>query len=341
MTTSRKKTTVVMPIHNSSRTIIDSIASLDLQLGVEITLLIVDDASSDNSEQSVHAYFSQIDRGQAITSWTLIAHSKYTGLAGAYNSGVQATSSPVVVFMQPDIRLPSPNELVKLTLPLEDSEVVASTHQSVPPSDSYWDQLNLWGKAFLAPTLFSRARGFNGQFDAIRRSALIQVGLFDGAHYRNAGEDGDVIFRLSKVGRIVFSGACAQHFHNFGNKPTISNYLSKALQYGNAQGALLRNHRLPGLLNKVVIFHRELISVFIGIGVLLESQSLTFIGTAALVCSSGRLVGKLLMKRMVRPLSAVKLFIGELVKHPVHLTGVLIGFAQGRQRLRVFRDIFE
>jgi GT2 family glycosyltransferase len=336
-----KATTVVIPIHNSSRTLIDSIASLDLQHGVEITLLIVDDASSDNSERLVHTYFSQMDRGKAITSWSLITHPSYTGLAGAYNSGVRATNSPVVVFMQPDIRLPGPNELVKLILPLEDLEVVASTHQSVAPSDSYWDELNLWGKAFLAPTLFIRARGFNGQFDAIRRSALIQIGLFDGTHYRNAGEDGDVIFRLSKVGRIVFSGACAQHFHNFGTKPSIADYLSKGLQYGNAQGALLRNRRLPGILNKIVIFHREEICIFVGISVVFGYKPLTCLGIIALIYSAGRLVGRLATKRMVGPISGIRLFIVELVKHPVHFLGVLIGYAQGRQRLRVFGDLFK
>ena len=341
MTNSQEKSTVVIPIHNSSSTLIDTISSLDHQVEVDITLIIVDDYGGDKCKELVESYFFQKDRGHAISSWQMITHPSYTGLAGAYNSGILAASSSIIVFMQPDIRLPSQNELAELIFPFEDSRVVASTHQSVAPSDSYWEQLNLWGKAFLAPSLFSRAQGFNGQFDAVRRNALIQIGLFDGAHYRNAGEDGDITFRLSKVGRVIPSAARAQHCHNFGKKPTIMNYQSKALQYGNAQGALLRNRSLPGSLNKMVIFHRELLCLLLAVGLFSEARLVTFISLATLFGSSSRLVMKLVSRRVIGPISATKLLIGELLKHPVHFLGSAVGFAQGKQRLRVLSDLFK
>jgi|688.fasta_scaffold273850_2 glycosyltransferase involved in cell wall biosynthesis len=341
MTTSPKKTTVVIPIHNSSSTLIDSISSLDDQVEVDITLIIVDDFGGDNCNDLVESYFVQRNSGQAISSWQMIVHPSYTGLAGAYNSGIRASSSSTVVFMQPDIRLPSQNELSRLIQPFEDCGVVAATHQSVAPSDSYWRQLNLWGKAFLAPSLFARAQGFNGQFDAIRRSALIEIGLFDGARYRNAGEDGDIIFRLSKVGKIVGSGARAQHCHNFGKDPTILNYQSKALQYGNAQGALLRNRSLPGLLNKMVIFHRELLCALFLASFFSGNRLVTFLSLVALFGSSSRLVFKLALTGIVGPVSGMRLFVGELLKHPVHFLGSAFGFAQGKQRLRVLSDLFK
>jgi hypothetical protein len=118
------------------------------------------------------------------------------------------------------------------------------------------------------------------------------------------------------------------------------NYQSKALQYGNAQGALLRNRSLPGLLNKMVVFHREIFCVLLVMGLLSEDRLMIFVILAILFASSSRLVFKLVSKRIVGPIPGIKLFFGELLKHPVHLLGAAFGFVQGKQRLRVISDLF-
>jgi len=336
-----KKTSVVVPLYNSTWTLEKTLVSLNNQQDVEIELVLVDDFSSDNPVKSVERYFLEQKAVGAIKEWKLIRHNFYHGLARTYNSGVSESTHPQIVFMQPDVRLPSSSELTSLLKPFENPIVVGSTHRSIAPELHYWEELNIWGKAFLAPSLFSRAHGFNGQFDALRRDAFLKIDGFDGVRFLNAGEDGDITFRISKFGEVHNSEASAQHCHYFGTEPNAFDYLSKAIQYGNAQGALIRNHRISGAISKVVILHREVICLLIVISLIIQNKWALLASFTLLIISSSRLPVRLFRNRYINRTATIKLLAAEIVKHFVHLIGSFVGFIEGRQRIRLVSDLWK
>ena len=336
-----KKASVVIPLYNSSWTLEKSLISLNDQTSVDIELVLVDDFSTDSPGKVAEEFFKKQSENGAIKTWKLIRHTHYHGLAKSYNSGVAETTNSQIVFMHPDIQLPSSGELDLLLQPFENQIVVASTHRSVAPQHSYWEQLNAWGRAFLAPSLFARAHGFNGQFDALRRDVFIETGGFDGVRFLNAGEDGDIAFRISKYGQVCNSDASAQHCHYFGRNPKANDYFSKAIQYGNAQGALLRNSRISGLFTKAIIFHREIICLLGFTGLISQNKWFVLVSFLTLLISSSRLPVRLLRYRYVNFFEFIKLFLGEIIKHFVHLVGSVVGFVEGQQRIRLVSDLWK
>ena len=83
--------------------------------------------------------------------------------------------------------------------------------------------------------------GLDGKFDCFRRSALKRVGGFDAKNFRTAGEDGDIINRLSKIGQLVPTKAKIIHLHRDDDKFSAKDIIKKQGQYSEAQGVMLRH----------------------------------------------------------------------------------------------------
>lgn len=177
------------------------------------------------------------------------------GLAASYNSAIKHCINENIVLMHPDIVLPSTFEIAKLVEPLESAKVCLVGHKSVPTSIKYWSDLNVSGKLFVAASESKHAIGFNGQFDAFRKSDAEQINCFNSARFRTAGEDGDFRTRMTTRGEYVVSNAKAEHHHDFRGSMDIKGSLRKAAQYGNAQGALLFHGA------KIFSAHREFLAV--------------------------------------------------------------------------------
>jgi GT2 family glycosyltransferase len=179
------------------------------------------------------------------------------GLSNTYNYGVLKTSSPILVFIHQDVIPAKITSLQELLSPFLDPNVVAVGHVN-----QKWNYKQLEGApipliAFLMATQYKKAQGWDGKFDAVRRSAFQEVGGFPIGLFRTAGEDGYLLSKLRKArGLVVNSNAEVMHFQTtlpFG----WFDYFRKRRQYAEALGALFRNKSLP--LNKVIFaFWREL-----------------------------------------------------------------------------------
>lgn len=252
--TSNDKVCIIIPVYNGESTISDTLNSLANQYRPSYQVVIIDDHSSDNSVLIIKDFLKSHPK---ITG-RLITHPKSAGLAANYNEGIKNTNANLIVTMHQDIILKK-NALDKLLAPLkEDVSVVATSHTVDHPID-IWRQYSFWQKCLFSRLVGKRFSGIDGKFDGFRKSALIKVGTFDRFTFRTAGEDGDILFRLKKIGKIVKTKAEIIHVHQANQLFGIKQYLKKHAQYAEAQGVLYRKHDLGNIKEFIRSFFREIL----------------------------------------------------------------------------------
>lgn len=241
---------VIMPVHNGKSTLEKTLESLLAQSNIFDELIIVDDASNDGSAKAAAAYLD------GRRDYQFMQNEKCLGLAATYNRGVKAAACDLVVTLHQDIVLEN-DSLRKLVAPFCDDQVVAASHIVAHPLD-VWNRYNFWQKCFFARLAGKDFSGIDGKFDCFRKSALEKVGLFDEIHFRTAGEDGDIVYKLEKIGKISETGAKIVHIHK--NDPCFSwkDIIRKQMQYSEAQGALLSRGRINGINPFFKTFFREI-----------------------------------------------------------------------------------
>jgi glycosyltransferase involved in cell wall biosynthesis len=100
MSTQRKKpyVSVIVPVYNTAAYLDECISSLQTQSLKDIEIIIVNDASSDNSSEVITKLAAADDRIQYIS------HSVNKMQGGARNTGLHAANSPYVCFVDSDDR---------------------------------------------------------------------------------------------------------------------------------------------------------------------------------------------------------------------------------------------
>ncbi|MCX6762346.1 MAG: glycosyltransferase family 2 protein [Candidatus Moranbacteria bacterium] len=244
---------VIMPVHNGDSTLRKTLESLFAESKKFDELIVVDDASSDGSVQTIKEY---LDRKQ---NFVLIQNEEKKGLAAAYNKGIRAATGDLVVTLHQDILLEK-EALEKLVEPFIDEKVVASAHVVTHPLE-IWNKYNFWQKCFFARLAGKDFSGIDGKFDCFRKSALEKVGLFDEVHFRTAGEDGDMVYKLKKIGKAVDTEAKIIHLHKIDPRFSWKDIIHKQAQYSEAQGALLARGKTRGIRLILKSFFREVLLI--------------------------------------------------------------------------------
>jgi len=251
--TSGLSVSVVMPIFNGESTIIKTLQSLLSQKDYFNELIIIDDASTDNSVKLLQDFIGDKFK------YNFICHKEQLGLAKSYNEGINYSSGDLIVTLHQDVVL-TDNSLKKLIAPFWDDEVVASSHTVIHPME-IWEDYNFWQKCFFSRLAGKNFSGIDGKFDCFRKEALMKVGLFDEKHFRSAGEDADIVFRLKKIGKIVDSKAKIIHLHRVSDDFSYLDIIFKQKQYSESRGVLLRKGIIKNFRNFLEMFFRELLVI--------------------------------------------------------------------------------
>ena len=188
------KVSVVVPVYNGGQTINETLKSLLGQKDFFDELIVVDDASSDNSLAIIKKFDVIITR-----------HKKNKGLAASYNSGIRRATGEIVALVHQDVILYD-GAMQNLIKPFSNKKVVCSYHYTHQPI-SLWKTYDFWQKYFFCRWVNKKIYGMNGKFDAFKKSVLIEIGLFDEKRFKSAGEDGDIMIRLRNKGEVVKSEA--------------------------------------------------------------------------------------------------------------------------------------
>ncbi|OGI33471.1 MAG: hypothetical protein A2420_04095 [Candidatus Moranbacteria bacterium RIFOXYC1_FULL_44_13] len=255
---------IIVPVLNAESTIGPTLKSLFEQSHKFDQLVIVDDGCRDNSIQIANQIISEnkeIVRERAINV-KIIRHEKPMGLASSYNDGIRNSESELIVTLHSDIIIQK-NSLEKLLTPFSEmpsSDIVAATHKVIHPLE-IWKKYNFWQKCFFARLVEKKFSGLDGKFDCFRKSALEKIGLFDERTFKNAGEDGDVVYKLKKIGKIKKTEAEIIHLHSMDPNFSWHDIVRKQQQYSESQGILLRLGRIHGVISYPKIFFREILVI--------------------------------------------------------------------------------
>ncbi len=250
---------VILPIYNGESTLLKTLKSLEGQTLDFDEIIVIDDNSTDGSLRLVDDFFSK----KGIKK-TIIRHRQQRGLASVYNEGIRTAKGNLIVTLHQDVVLQkcSLKKLVSPFLKERDDEIVLSYHSVVHPF-AVWNKYNFWQKVFFARLAGKKFSGMDGKFDCFKKSALLKAGIFDEKNFRTAGEDGDMLFKLGRIGKLIKSEAKIIHLHKIDPNYSFKDVLSKQAQYSEAQGALLRKGRIKGIKNFSRSFFRELLLIFL------------------------------------------------------------------------------
>lgn len=111
------KLSIVIPAYNEEQTIhliLDKIKKVDLT-GIEKELIIVNDCSSDNTEESIHSYI----QNNSELHIQYFKHEKNQGKGAAINTGIAMATGDFLIIQDADLEY-DPNEYSLLLRPILD-----------------------------------------------------------------------------------------------------------------------------------------------------------------------------------------------------------------------------
>lgn len=190
------KFSILVPAYNEEQSILSCLNSLISLLYTDKEIIVIDDASTDGTVQSVEKF---LDKGII-----LVRREKNGGRAAALNSGLQKATGDVIITTDADTIVPA-NWLHRFKSHFERPGVVAvggayqahNKDKLLANAASVLDQiLNGVFKKSLVPNKLS------GVNSAIRRDILIDLGGFNENSWWS--EDSELGWKLNRIGKIIY-----------------------------------------------------------------------------------------------------------------------------------------
>lgn len=235
---------IIFVTHDSAEDIRISLASALSQVGVSTELIVVDNASADETPEIVRGLGDKV---------LLLAQDVNTGFAGGMNIGIEASSGRYVLALNPDCRL-EPDYCAVMVERLDTEPSVGSASgrllRASGSSLARTDTLDSVGIYFTSSgrhfdrgsgepaagryTLEESIFGVTGAAGFYRREALdavrISTGYFD-ADFFVYREDADLAWRLQHAGWASLYVPRAEAAHRRANLPERRALMSKLVNY--------------------------------------------------------------------------------------------------------------
>lgn len=245
---SRKKLSIIIVTYNSEKLItncIDSIFEFN-DIGDDLEIIVVDNSSKHQEE-----LFLMLEK-KYYGKLTLIKNSKNGGYGQGNNVGIQASTAPYIMIMNPDVTLFMPvfknqiktfeehqkigiiglQQYENIDLIKNDSFIVRMPYISNLILLKIYRKLNIFNKNFFC---------FSGACFFIRKSTFLEAGSFDERIFLY-GEETDLQYRVvknSKANQLIykkdFGYIHPQHNRDFSSKTYIDGFKS-FLILGETQG---------------------------------------------------------------------------------------------------------
>lgn len=238
---------IIMPMRNAKTTVLLSLKSIATQKYPICEILVIDNASEDDSLEVVSRY-----KRRTKLPIRIIARAKNGGFGSSCNLGIKNAKSSLVVLMHSDCALPTENELEKLTEPMRKNPTVLITFPTIILPQKIWDTYDFWEKCLFSRIAGKGSVGPAAKFDCIKRDAFLQVGGFDTVNFGVGGEDMDLALKISKLGKLVLSDARVTHLQYLGRDFGFQRFLKKNKQHAMNYGGLIRK-RYSLLFGKSII----------------------------------------------------------------------------------------
>lgn len=156
------KISVVIPVYNSSKYLMDCIESIRRQSYANWEIVLVDDGSSDGSEQLCDKYVESDER-------IICIHQKNAGTSAARNTGMKASSGDYIMFMDNDDYWNETTCLDTIVMQLQNSNADVLLFGTI----DYWENKN----AYVYPKTQCTRGEIVGQKPEVALERLIKKGL--------------------------------------------------------------------------------------------------------------------------------------------------------------------
>ena len=220
---------VVVASYNGDRTLEACLKSLERLNYPNYEVLLVDDGSTDRTEQIAKQF----------PSARYIKHETNRGLSAARNTGIKAAAGELVAFTDSDCRADE-DWLFYLVGDLLNSEFAGiGGHNLLPPEDLWVAAAVMVSPGGPAHVMISDrlAEHIPGCNMAFYKWALEEIGGFDPL-FRKAGDDVDVCWRLQQNGYSLGFSPAGFVWHY--RRATVRDYLKQQQGYGEAEALLVR-----------------------------------------------------------------------------------------------------
>ncbi|HKX57487.1 MAG TPA: glycosyltransferase, partial [Xanthomonadales bacterium] len=184
--------TVIIPVYNAISSLDRCLDALERSLLKDFELIVVDDHSTDGSEQIARQRCANFVRLE-----------KNGGQGAARNRGAAMARSDLLFFLDSDV-LVEPDTLDNILQVFAREPDAAGTfcsYQSDTPAENFASQYKNLLHHYTHQVSGREAATFCGGYGAIRRDVFLQLGGFD-EHYR-AMEDVELGYRLHQAGHRV------------------------------------------------------------------------------------------------------------------------------------------
>lgn len=248
--------TIVLPMRNAATTVLLSLQSINKQTYPIREVIIIDNASSDNSTSLVNKF----SKNSKIPI-KLIARKMNKSLGSSFNEGVKNSKSEFVILMHSDCALPTDEEVAKLVEPIRLNKDVVATFPTILLSKSVWETYDFWIKYYLARAVGREIAGLTSKFDCIRKDVYRKIGGFDVPNFGMGSEDADLHQRLIKVGKVTKSDARVIHLHYLGQGYSFRKLLVKQKTVGRGCGRLLKMGRISFINNGLILMVKPSLAI--------------------------------------------------------------------------------
>ncbi len=206
-----------------------------------LEIIIIDNASTDNSVEEVKKRFPNV---------RIIRNSKNLGVDYPRNQGIIMSKGKYIWFLDSDVIITNKNCLKNMLKLLKNKDIGCGGGEIIKDNGILKYRLLMPGKELKEEVNPENRIKYNNVEVAslatcncmIRKETLVEVGGFD-TNYFYFCEDTDLCFRIKKLGlKNVFSTECAV-LHNFSQSGRVSNYY-----------LLFRNHLRLMLINSSLLW---------------------------------------------------------------------------------------
>ncbi|HVF85861.1 MAG TPA: glycosyltransferase family 2 protein, partial [Abditibacteriaceae bacterium] len=200
---------VVVPVHNAANDLQQCLRALATSTRLPDEVVVVDDASTDNSSQAAQQFASSLSM-QGLTTGN-----QARGPAFARNRGAEAATGDIVLFLDADVRV-HPDSLTRIEQCFDGEPSVAAlfgSYDHAPPAPNlvsgYVNLRHHWTHQHASREAWTFWSGIG----AIRRAVFWEMGGFDESYARPSIEDIALGRKLRLAGHRVLLCPDAQGTH--------------------------------------------------------------------------------------------------------------------------------
>lgn len=185
---------VIIPEYNAKEYLVRSLPAFKKSKSKNFELIVVDDNSSDGSPEIAQRYADIV-----------LKMKKNSGPATSRNQGAQASRTPLLLFLDSDVRI-HPDTITGVLAAFEDnpeSSAFFGSYDSQPPEKNFFSQYKNLFHHYVHQNASSDAHTFWAGCGAIRKKDFDDVGGFSPDFTKPSIEDVELGYKLKEQGKTI------------------------------------------------------------------------------------------------------------------------------------------